>query len=57
MRLISKKVDGDGYAKCVVCKKKKFIGELDICNGCRRFVCTKCQNNESDDEVYCKKCK
>lgn len=54
MGLNLKTLDENGYAKCIICKKK-FIGDQDICNGRQRFVCTKCQNNESDDEVCCKK--
>lgn len=35
----SDQMDENGYANCVVCKKKKPCAELSLCQGCMNFAC------------------
>ncbi len=32
----------DGYGMCSNCRKKVFVGDLEICHGCGKYICKSC---------------
>ncbi len=59
MGLNSNGLSEDGYAKCVSCRKKTFISNLELCVECDRFVCSNCARYRRQGNPYgwvCRKC-
>ena len=59
MSLSSKGLNENGYAMCTICRKKKFVSELETCAVCDKFVCKDCATSRRQGNPYgyvCKRC-
>ena len=59
MSLSSARLNENGYAICTICRKKKFISELETCVLCDKFVCKDCATYRRQGNPYgyvCRRC-
>lgn len=59
MGLSTSSLNQKGYAACTICRKKKFVSELETCAVCGKFVCKDCATYRRQGNPYgyvCKRC-